>query len=326
MAPCSFQIRKAGLPMQVTRPSVSFVIPAYNGSTVIGEAIRSILDANFEENDELIVVDDDSTDSTLQVVTRLQQSCSAIRILRHRENKGTSAASMNTGVEAAANSLIFCLDQDNLLVKGSILGLVNHLLASGAGAAAFGEIHFFETNPEAITHRWQFQPRITLAGALSGHFWPGGSGNYLFTRESWERAGRYHEPYLENRSLDCWTFAIRQLGTGTHFVTLPGSFYFHRYGHTSMYVREWKKGNRSLAALIALIPFLDQIEVEDIEYLFGKDGRDTWFERLAERPIRTRTTLPGEDGALRTLRVAVRRRLRREVASWLQKASERIRG
>ncbi|MBE3140735.1 MAG: hypothetical protein IMZ53_09150, partial [Thermoplasmata archaeon] len=132
----------------------------------------------------------------------------------------------------------------------------------------------------------------------SRDIWPGLSGNYLFTRESWLKAGRYYEPSLENQTLDSWTFGIRQLGTGAKMVTLPGSAYFHRYGHASHYVREHMKGNRSIAALIGVAPFLDRLEEKDVDYILSRKGRYVWYENLKNKPIRVKDETLGHDGSI----------------------------
>jgi hypothetical protein len=48
-------------------------------------------------------------------------------------------------------------------------------------------------------------------------------GNYLFTRKSYERAGRY-----QGRSLETWRFGLRQFISGTQVVVVPNTYYWHR--------------------------------------------------------------------------------------------------
>lgn len=278
--------------------NVTYIIPAFNCATTIGDTINSIYTDNFLSGDELIIVNDHSTDNTSDVIREFSEKNSSITIYEHKENKGTAAAGRNTGIENAKNEIIFCLDADNILQPKSIQKLKECLINQCAEIAAFGELWFFSESINKITHKWVFQKEITLSDALAGFYWPGPSGNYLFTRSSWIKAGRYFEPFLDNQTMDSWIFGIRQLGTGQRMVTLPESGYFHRYGHESHFVRNSKKGYASLTALIGIIPFLDQIKKNDIEYLFGKTNRLNWYENIHEKPIRVKESLPGHDGYL----------------------------
>jgi glycosyltransferase involved in cell wall biosynthesis len=229
----------------------------------------------------------------------LQTKFPTIRILHHKINKGTAAASRNTGIEQASNQLIFCLDSDNLLIPGSVQKLKSSMLEQQADAVAFGEIHFFKDNPDGSRrpiYKTIFKSGIfTLADALCSNYFIGQSGNYMFTKQSWIKAGRYFEPTLINQTLDSWTFTIRQLGTGAKLIKLADTCYLHRSMPDSHWNREIKKGNVSLAALTGIIPFLDIINDEDIEYIFG-EGRLTWFNDLEKRPIRLNTGEVGIKG------------------------------
>lgn len=276
--------------------NISFIIPAYNYAEMIGETIESIFNGNISDGDEVIIVNDCSTDHTLDVILSYKIKYPIIQVINHKVNKGSAAASRNTGIEHAKNELIFCLDQDNILAPASIAKLKAYLIDQNADAAAFGELLYFSETIEKVTHKWVFQDTVSFSDALSGDIWPGPSGNYLFTRESWLKAGRCYEPSLENRTLDSWIFGIRQLGTGAKMVTLPKSEYFHRYGHKSHFVRDHMKGNRSIAALIGILPFLDMLNKKDVNYIMRIRGRTTWFENLLNHPIRLRTGTCGMSG------------------------------
>ena len=275
---------------------ISFITPAYNCAETVRETVESIFNSNFNAGDEVILINDCSTDNTSQVLTELQAQYPAIRILNHRVNKGTAAASRNTGIEQSNNDLIFCLDADNVLVPNSVPKLKEHLLATKADAAAFGEMHVFNHATRAINYKWIFRAEITLADALAGFIWPGPSGNYLFTKRSWLKAGRYFEPTLLNQTLDSWGFGISQLGTGARMVTPAGTFYLHRQGIESHYVREHKKGNPSLTALAVLLPFLDLLDDRDVEYIMSSQGRYEWYQNLPKRSIRVKGGLVGSSG------------------------------
>ncbi len=278
--------------------NLSFFIPAYNCATTIAEAVDSIFKANFVKGDEVIIVDDCSTDRTLRAITAQMKKHPEILLLKHPFNKGAGAA-RNTAIEQARNKLVFCLDSDNLLVPNSVRPLLAYHIETKSDASAFQQLHFFKKTPRHVTHKWTFHPGVyTLSEHLSKSQLPGASGNYLFSKQAWLRAGRYPEFV---GALDSWSFGLRLLATGSKMSVFENTHYFHRFGHESDWVRySQKKHFFSLAALQVIIPFLDLLDPKDIEYIMSKKGRYNWFEHIEKRPIRLRKT-PIQSSRIREL-------------------------
>jgi len=277
------------------RRPITYIVPVYNYGHFLPEAVASICSGNLQSADEILIVNDASTDNTADVMRVLAQENAQIRLLAHRHNKGCSTAGYNTAIEAAKNGLFYGLAADNLLAANSIDQLVQFMIQRKADVAAFQEVRFFTTDTNKPTHSWFFNSECTLADALSGHEWPGSSGHYLFTRESWLKAGRCDEFF---GGLDSWAFGIRQLATGSRMVTLEGSHYLHRWGHESLWCREATKGELSLKAMRVLLPILNLLEEESVEYLFSPIGRTTWFENLKGYPLRVRDQDLGKVGTI----------------------------
>jgi Glycosyl transferase family 2 len=98
---------------------VSVIIPTFNSSKYIQEAIESVA-AQTYDNIEIIVVDDGSTDDTVELAQgSLNRSGKKGRVLRLGMNEGPSAA-RNAGCQAANGSWIQFLDSDDLLLPGKI--------------------------------------------------------------------------------------------------------------------------------------------------------------------------------------------------------------
>ncbi len=93
--------------MSNLRPRLSVVIPAYNASVTIESCVQSVL-ANRYPNLELIVVDDGSTDDTLE---RLKRFSDSVTLLKQTTQLGPGAA-RNFGIRAAQGEFIFLLDAD----------------------------------------------------------------------------------------------------------------------------------------------------------------------------------------------------------------------
>jgi len=92
---------------------VSIVIPAFNSAKLIGATLETVL-AQSEPPVEIIVVDDGSTDHTVDVVARYER----VRILR-QTNGGPSKA-RNVGIQAACGDYIAFLDSDDLWVANKL--------------------------------------------------------------------------------------------------------------------------------------------------------------------------------------------------------------
>jgi glycosyltransferase involved in cell wall biosynthesis len=86
---------------------VSVVIPAYNRADLIARAVQSAQRQRPNPPDEVIVVDDCSSDDTGAVAERLGAT-----VIRHEVNRGEAGA-RNTGMEAAAHDWVAFLDSDD---------------------------------------------------------------------------------------------------------------------------------------------------------------------------------------------------------------------
>ena len=93
--------------MKYTNPQISVVIPVYNRELTVKRAIDSVL-AQELHPDEIIVVDDGSTDPTPEILKSYDHKIQIVR----QENKGVSAA-RNRGVETASGKWIAFLDSDD---------------------------------------------------------------------------------------------------------------------------------------------------------------------------------------------------------------------
>ncbi len=113
-----------------SQPLVSIIIPCYNAETWVAEAIESAL-AQTWLNKEVIVIDDGSTDKSLEVIKRYD---GCIRWVTG-PNRGGCAA-RNQGVRLAQGGYIQFLDADDVLVTTKIEIQMERLAREGTGAMA----------------------------------------------------------------------------------------------------------------------------------------------------------------------------------------------
>ena len=99
-------------------PTVSILIAAYNAESFLERAVASALNQTYRAN-EVILVDDCSTDGTIKLVKQFQQREKRIRLIELSENGGPAVA-RNAGINAAISDWIAVLDADDCLCKNYI--------------------------------------------------------------------------------------------------------------------------------------------------------------------------------------------------------------
>lgn len=101
---------------------VSVVIPAYNAAAFVENTINTILAQTYKDF-EIVVVNDGSTDNTLEILERLAKKDSRINVIS-QENGGVSAA-RNTALKAVKGKYITYVDADDSVPENAIETLVS---------------------------------------------------------------------------------------------------------------------------------------------------------------------------------------------------------
>lgn len=90
---------------------VSVVVPLYNEDQSISELAGKVADAMQNHTYEIIFVDDGSTDSSWEVISKLNQESSCVKGIRFRRNYGKSDA-LQAGFEEAQGNYVITMDAD----------------------------------------------------------------------------------------------------------------------------------------------------------------------------------------------------------------------
>ena len=261
---------------------LSFIIPCYNCADTVPDAIESIYHQNLNIPFEVICTDDCSTDNTLNVLKKYRDKHVNFIIESHSANKGGGAA-RNTCVKNSSGDLIFCLDSDNILEKNSIQPLIDYFGKSGCEAVSFSEIKYFTNQKKEITHSWILACEnniYNLNHIISDIQTPASSGNYLYTKSSYLKAGGYPE---SAGAMDAWGFGFRQLATGTKIAVLPGSCYWHRTSPNSYWTREEAKKNNDRNGVYILRDFLNLFNEETQKWLLSPASESELFKNIRVR-------------------------------------------
>lgn len=199
-----------------TEPTVSIVLPVYNGDRYLHEALDSVLGQTFTSW-ELIIVDDCSTDNTPVIANSYAAKDSRIRYIRNEVNKKLPA-SLNVGFSHAKGKYLTWISDDNRFGENALELMSNAL----------------DNNPEVDLVYCRMQ-RINEAGDLISPLRLPQNGSFiycfnvvlacfLYRRKVQEALGGYDENLFLVEDYDFWLRAYRSFS----FRHLPEAPYFYR--------------------------------------------------------------------------------------------------
>lgn len=190
---------------------ISVIIPAYNSAAFIADAVRSILDQS-QPVDEIVIVDDGSTDDTQTVV----ESLSGPIIYIKQPNQGPSAA-RNTGIDAAKNDWIAFLDADDQWTPIKIERQLNVLQNFPKLVLIAGDMAEIDNSNRIITEsvlnkhnllrKFQELKNCPIPNALAElvikNFIP--TGTVLVKKSALIEAGCFNPSIRFGEDLECWS-------------------------------------------------------------------------------------------------------------------------
>ncbi|MBQ9160358.1 MAG: glycosyltransferase family 2 protein [Methanobrevibacter sp.] len=150
---------------------VSVIVPVYNLSQYIGSTLDSIINQDFKSF-ELIVIDDGSTDDSLEIINeKLSKSLISYKVI-HQENSGVSSA-RNRGLKEAQGEYIVFVDGDDYITG-------NHLSELYNGESDFSLIQFVKKEGEVLSNPYHYSRtsiscddfiKMELNMEIPFHFW-----------------------------------------------------------------------------------------------------------------------------------------------------------
>jgi glycosyltransferase involved in cell wall biosynthesis len=184
---------------------VSVVLPTHNRSEWLRLALISVL-RQREVGLEIIVVDDGSSDDTVQVVKDLDDR--RIRLLRHERPRGVSEARNHGSAEARAEWLAF-IDDDDLWAPEK---LVRQLEAAGASARdwAYTGVVNIDEGLRILAPVRPAPPDEIVGLLLRRNAIPGGGSNVVVRRDVFNRVGPFDTALKNTEDWEMWIRLAKQ--------------------------------------------------------------------------------------------------------------------
>lgn len=197
-------------------PKVSVIIPCYNHSNFLPDAVASVINQSFSDY-EIIIINDGSTDNTEEVAEGLLKNYPDKVRLINQENHGVSVA-RNVGITQALGIYYLPLDADDLLLPECLEKLITILEKNKnldfvySWSARFGL-------ESGIDRRGEFSRMVLLKNE-------GPHPTALIKKSEWKRVGGYKSIMFEG--YEDWEFYISLFEIGSNGGMIPEVLFKYR--------------------------------------------------------------------------------------------------
>ena len=232
-----------------TFPAISVVIPLYNASKYVSECLDSLLAQTFQ-NFEIIMIDDCSTDNSVEIVKNyIPIFDGRLTLLKMEKNTGSGAMPRNKGLIFSRGKYIYSMDNDDRLTENALKELYT-LAETYKADVVYCEKYYmspgvgedFLNNVRPAVKKIQRPPYVTKPTFLSGdlskrfkevmerRFWPA-PWCKLIRRELIIKNELFF-PALKISDDDIWTFGL--VFYAKRFLRVPNAVYIRRMREDSI--------------------------------------------------------------------------------------------
>jgi len=224
-------------------PRVSVIIPTFNRAAWVAEAVASVVAQSFRDF-ELIVVDDGSTDTTLEALVRWEDK---IQVLRRARRRGVSAA-RNLGVAAARGEWLAFLDSDDLWLPDKLARQLEYLKENPG-------LRLCQTEEVWVRNGVRVNPPETHLKVGGEIFLPSLSrclvspSAAMMQRKLFEELGGFDEDLPAAEDYDLWLRVAWRHPVGL----VPEALVIKRGGHADQLSRQWGLDRWRIQVLVKLL-------------------------------------------------------------------------
>jgi len=184
------------------RAKISVLMPVYNTAPYLYQAVKSVLNQTLRDL-ELIIVDDGSTDNSLEIIKNFALEDKRIKYF-HKENEGLSVT-RNFALSKASGEFVYFMDSDDIIVEDALQICYRIATGQGLDIVTFDADSFSESGDFGLK-----RVKYSRKGEIDGNVRSGIEMLMLLVRKDLFRASA------------CLLFISRKLLQKTHLKFFPG--------------------------------------------------------------------------------------------------------
>ena len=178
----------------------SVILPVYNGEAFLDQAIKSVLNQDFK-NFELVIVNDCSTDKSLEIAENYAISDKRIKIINNRRNSKLPKT-LNVGHNASSGEYVTWISDDNILKNNFLQVLVNEIKGSNTDIVY--------SNYDLINKEGDYIKKVKPGNERDLIFGNTIGASFLYKRKVYEEIEGYKEDLYLLEDQDFWLRASRK--------------------------------------------------------------------------------------------------------------------
>lgn len=207
--------------MMKSLPLVSIILPTFNGSRFLDQAIQSCLEQTYQ-NWEMIIVDDASTDETPEIIARFAYLDTRIRSIRHENNRNLPGA-LNSGFALAGGEYFTWTSDDNCYLPQALGEMVNVLDSQPGTDIVYCDYSIIDESGAHIAHK-----SVETIDKLHQYNCIGAC--FLCRKIVYEKLERYTDELFLAEDYDFWMRALNHF----NFYPLHKTLYHYRAHDNSL--------------------------------------------------------------------------------------------
>lgn len=208
-------------------PLVSVVMPAYNAEKYIAEAIESILNQTYK-NFEFIIVNDGSTDNTLNIIKKYAKKDKRIKVISNETNMGI-AKTRNNYLKIVKGKYIATQDADDISLPIRISEQVKYLESHPKVGVVGAFIEIFEDSTEKVIGIRKYNEKDEDLRRTVFFYSPIAQPTSMIRKEAFDILGHYDAEYPPAEDLDLWF----RIGSKYQFANIQKILLKYRYNPNS---------------------------------------------------------------------------------------------
>lgn len=259
-------------------PLISVIIPVWNGEKTIQDTINSVLNQTISDI-EVIVINDGSQDSTLDIVSKILDP----RLKVFSYDHANANVSRNRGLSHASGEYISFIDADDLWTPDKLEAQLKALQANPEAGVAYSWTDYIDESGQFLRQG----SHVTVNGdvyakLLLVNFLENGS-NPLIRKQAFTKVGIFDESLPAAQDWDMWL----RLAAQYHFIAVPSPQVLYRVSVNSMSVNVSRLETGSLQVIegaFAQVPTLHYLKKYSLANLY----KYLIFKTLDSPPVQRR--------------------------------------